>query len=365
MSHLHATIPLGSNLTEKQLDDLREIFRKFDVNGDGTITKAELASAIEQVAYRRTQDADLVAMEMFSQTDENSDGTITFQEFVDAVVYKTTPSGRSTSAFRGLVRRVALAYVKKSDTKRKDYLDSYSFCPPPIFVLCITIIEIIVYAVFASRECGTHVSLECPLSFSSELAFRPGCREEVYRFITYVFVHAGVSHILFNCLLQVIVGIPLELVHGPLRVMGVYFMGGLAGSFASSVVDPNANLVGASAAVYSLVGAHVADTFLNWAEMPFRWVRAAILFLLISTDLSLSIYNRYNAENGTHVSYSGHLAGFLLGCTLGTVILKNLEGHDYERIIGYVGVALAVCGFIFGIFWNIFYDFAVDSCPRL
>ena len=44
--------------------------------------------------------------------------------------------------------------------------------------------------------------------------------------------------------LQLIVGIPLEMVHGQWRVAGVYLMGGLAGSLASSVFDPETNLVG-------------------------------------------------------------------------------------------------------------------------
>ena len=65
------------------------------------------------------------------------------------------------------------------------------------------------------------------------------------------------------------------------------------------------------------------------------------------------------------MSYSGHFAGFMLGCTLGTTVLRNLEGHKYESIVGYIGVALAVGGFIFALFWNIFYDYDATSCPKL
>ena len=55
----------------------------------------------------------------------------------------------------------------------------------------------------------------------------------------------------------------------------------------------------------------------------------------------------------------------MLGCTLGTTVLRNLEGHKYESIVGYIGVALAVGGFIFALFWNIFYDYDATSCPKL
>jgi hypothetical protein len=59
---------------------------------------------------------------------------------------------------------------------------------------------------------------------------------------------AGVFKLLFSAptfaCMQLIVGIPLEMVHGQWRTAGVYLMGGLAGSLASSVFDPETNLVG-------------------------------------------------------------------------------------------------------------------------
>jgi hypothetical protein len=39
-------------------------------------------------------------------------------------------------------------------------------------------------------------------------------------------------------------GLPLEMVHGPVRVTGVYLLGGIGGSLASSVLDYKTNLVG-------------------------------------------------------------------------------------------------------------------------
>jgi len=46
--------------------------------------------------------------------------------------------------------------------------------------------------------------------------FHPEKRSEVWRYLTYMFIHSGLFHIVFNILVQLILGIPLEMVHGKL-----------------------------------------------------------------------------------------------------------------------------------------------------
>ena len=64
--------------------------------------------------------------------------------------------------------------------------------------------------------------------------------------------------------MQLFVGLPLELSHGSLRVGLVYFFGVVAGSLGTSAVDPNVFLAGASGGVYALIAAHLATLILNW-----------------------------------------------------------------------------------------------------
>ena len=86
------------------------------------------------------------------------------------------------------------------------------------------------------------------------------------RYITYCLVHSGVEHILFNLLMQLFVGVPLEMSHQGCRVGLVYLMGVLAGSLGTSIFDPRMYLAGASGGVYSLITAHLATLILNWKE---------------------------------------------------------------------------------------------------
>ena len=59
-----------------------------------------------------------------------------------------------------------------------------------------------------------------------------------------MFVHSGYFHIIFNILIQLVLGIPLEMVHRWWRILLVYFCGVIAGSLATSITDPNVYLAG-------------------------------------------------------------------------------------------------------------------------
>lgn len=73
-----------------------------------------------------------------------------------------------------------------------------------------------------------------------------------------MFVHVGVMHILMNLIIQIFLGVALELVHHWWRVALVYLAGVLAGSMGTSIANPNIFLAGASGGVYALITAHIA-----------------------------------------------------------------------------------------------------------
>lgn len=62
--------------------------------------------------------------------------------------------------------------------------------------------------------------------------------------------------------MQVVLGIPLEMVHSWWRVLIIYVAGVVAGSLGTSVADPTVYLAGASGGVYALLLAHLASIML-------------------------------------------------------------------------------------------------------
>lgn len=86
-----------------------------------------------------------------------------------------------------------------------------------------------------------------------------------------MFVHVGVMHILMNLIIQIFLGVALELVHHWWRVALVYLAGVLAGSMGTSIVNPTIYLAGASGGVYALITAHIATIIMVIiAELSFE-----------------------------------------------------------------------------------------------
>jgi membrane associated rhomboid family serine protease len=65
-------------------------------------------------------------------------------------------------------------------------------------------------------------------------------RIEVWRFFTYSFMHASLSHLLKNLLGLVLVGIPLEMSHPSWSVATVYGLGVVAGCLGSASFSEDA-----------------------------------------------------------------------------------------------------------------------------
>jgi len=79
---------------------------------------------------------------------------------------------------------------------------------------------------------------------------------EWYRLITVALTHAGVLHLGFNMYSLMVLGNPLEAAFGPRKLLVVFFISLLTGSFASSYfASVYSYSVGASGAVFGLFGA--------------------------------------------------------------------------------------------------------------
>lgn len=87
------------------------------------------------------------------------------------------------------------------------------------------------YAIVASQDNNpfNDVTATSGVPFQSPLIYLPSKRYQVWRFLSYMFIHNGYFHLIFNCILQFSLGTFLELVHKFWRVGIVYILGVLAG----------------------------------------------------------------------------------------------------------------------------------------
>ncbi|KAM9780209.1 calcium-binding protein 5b [Neosynchiropus ocellatus] len=68
------------------LKELKEAFREFDIDGDGSITSDELRQAMMKLLGQQTCQSEIEAV--VKEADNNGDGTVDFEEFVKMMSMK-------------------------------------------------------------------------------------------------------------------------------------------------------------------------------------------------------------------------------------------------------------------------------------
>jgi membrane associated rhomboid family serine protease len=152
---------------------------------------------------------------------------------------------------------------------------------------------------------------------------------EWWRLVTSGFLHGGLLHIGFNMYLLWILGRLLEPALGTPRFVALYGTALLWGAFGALVVEPGVFTVGASGAIFGLMGAAAVDLRSRGYNILQTDIGLLILF-----NLGLSFVIR-------GVSIGGHIGGLVGGVLVGAVFLVA----DRRRMpwLSYAGAgALAV-----------------------
>lgn len=128
--------------------------------------------------------------------------------------------------------------------------------------------------------------------------------------VTYMFLHAGFLHLLFNMLALFFFGPPLEERWGSREFLKYYIICGLGGAVLSFVFAPGSAVVGASAAVFGIMLAFA----MNWPDAPiYIWgifpVKAKWLVAILA---GLSLLSAVQGA-GDGVAHFAHLGGFVAG----------------------------------------------------
>jgi membrane associated rhomboid family serine protease len=139
---------------------------------------------------------------------------------------------------------------------------------------------------------------------------------ELWRLITGGFLHAPTNplHILFNMYLLFVLGRMLEPVLGHVRFAALYFAALLAGSFGAIVAAPGTLTLGASGAVFGLMGA------------AFAMERARGVDPRQSGVLPLIVINLLLGFAIPGVSVGGHIGG-LIGGGIAALAMDRLSGR--------------------------------------
>jgi rhomboid protease GluP len=157
-----------------------------------------------------------------------------------------------------------------------------------------------------------------------------------WRLLSAAFLHGGFIHLLVNMFTLFDVGRLCERLYGTGRYVLIYALSGLAGSAASVWWNPGVNSVGASGALFGVLGATFAFMLDKRNGVPVGVMRAHAA--------SMGIFIVYGLVNGfarTGIDNAAHLGGLLAGLGLGYALSAPVGAR--RPWSGRAGAALAAC----------------------
>jgi membrane associated rhomboid family serine protease len=128
---------------------------------------------------------------------------------------------------------------------------------------------------------------------------------EVWRLVTSGFLHANLMHVGFNMYLLWMLGRAMERMLGWSRLGLLYMVSMLGGSFGALLLSPEALTIGASGAVFGLMGAMVMMQMAAGMNPMDGGIGGLVLMNLFITFLI------------PNISIGGHLGGLVAGAAVG------------------------------------------------
>jgi membrane associated rhomboid family serine protease len=150
-----------------------------------------------------------------------------------------------------------------------------------------------------------------------------------WRVLTAAFLHYGPFHLLLNMLALYWFGTALEQRIGSGRFLAIYIVSGLAGSAGALIAAPTEPTVGASGAIFGILGAGLVLE----QQRDYVFGGSALGVIVINLVFTFSIPN---------ISIGGHIGGLIGGAAATFGLSRFGRGHAAYGRAGALGVATIV-----------------------
>jgi membrane associated rhomboid family serine protease len=155
-----------------------------------------------------------------------------------------------------------------------------------------------------------------------------------WRLVTGGFLHANLIHIGFNMYLLWVLGQMLEPTLGSPRFAALYLTALLWGSFGALAVQPDQPTVGASGAVFGLMGAAAVELRSRGIN-PFQTGIGTLILLNLVLSFALS-----------NISWGGHVGGLIGGALVGVAF--DVADRRRARALGYAACVVLSAAAVVG-----------------
>jgi len=176
---------------------------------------------------------------------------------------------------------------------------------------------------------GHHLEVMFDLSFKSDISW---FMSEPWTLVTSMFMHSGITHLAFNMIFLLAIGLPLESRIGKLRFAVIYLLGGMIGTLTFAALELSVSitylLVGASGAISALMGAMIMlyprekIAFFMGPILTNQFTVAAMIMVWFALQLFLFVFD------DSPIAYAAHLGGFAAGAVIGWAIRPKEEDRE-------------------------------------
>src|SRR5262245_40506635 len=166
---------------------------------------------------------------------------------------------------------------------------------------------------------------------------------EWWRLITAAFLHGNFIHIALNMIVLWFVGAPVEMAIGRGRFLALYLISGLAGSAGALLFSPGATTVGASGAIFGILGAALVLEF----QRSYVLGGQALGLIVINLVLTFAVPN---------ISRGGHIGGLIGGALCMLAMSRFGRTHAiYGKpgLVGVLGLITVAVGSVAVAYWRV------------
>lgn len=240
-----------------------------------------------------------------------------------------------------VVRNNCIQQIKLLEKKEKKLLKQTK----PFFTYIFLVIQIVVFLLM--EFAGGTLNPEVLVAFGAK--FNPFILAgEWWRFITPIFIHIGMIHLLFNSLALYYLGTMVEGIYGKIRFLIIYLFAGFLGTVGSFVFNYNIS-AGASGAIFGLFGALLYFGIIHKRTF-FRTMGVNIIGLIV-INLSLGFV-------APGIDNAGHISGLIGGFLAAGIVHLPKERKSDKRIAFFIIALLLTVG-------SLYYGFTYPKLPPL
>ena len=208
----------------------------------------------------------------------------------------------------------------------------------PIITYILITLNVLIFLFLAMNDSNGNIT---GMFVNNRILVKEG---EIYRLVTSMFLHADITHLIFNMYALFIVGPQVERYYGKGKFALIYFVSGILGSLFSCVFSGDYVFgLGASGAIFGLFGSIAYFTY---------YYRATLQGLLRSQILPVIIINLALGFFIPGIDISAHIGGLIGGVLTSMFIGIGDKGRRSDEINGIIVLILMILFMCYMVFFR-------------